>query len=137
MNLCVFTGRPTKNPEVRYSDGKISTAKYRLAVPRGFKNKDQEYLTDFFNVVAFGNAATYAERYVRQGKRLELTCRATEGTYKNKDGISIAYTEFVAIEQKLIDWDSNSNSNSSQETDNSSFSTMPDDINFDSMAFNN
>ena len=73
MNKVILMGRLTRDPEVRYSQGENATAvaRYTLAVDRRFK-RDGEATADFINCVAFGRAAEFAERYFRQGIRIEI-----------------------------------------------------------------
>ena len=53
MNKWIAMGRPTKDPEVRYTKDNKAIATINLAVDRRF-NRD---VTDFFKCTAFGKTA--------------------------------------------------------------------------------
>ena len=66
MNKVILMGRLTRDPDVRYSQGENPTAvaRYSLAVDRRF-SKNEENSTDFINIVAFGKAGEFAEKYLK------------------------------------------------------------------------
>ena len=98
INSVNLTGRLTRDPDVRYTDGGTSIARFTLAVDRRFK-QDGGPTADFPSCVAFGKTAEFIERYFRQGMKLELTGRIQTGSYTNKDGVKV-YTTDVIAEQK-------------------------------------
>ena len=69
INSVNLTGRFTRDPDVRYTDGGTSIARFTLAVDRRFK-RDGEQTADFINCVAFGKTAEFIEKYFRQGMKL-------------------------------------------------------------------
>lgn len=87
MNDCKFSGRPTKDPEIRYTEGAQPTAiaRYTLAVDRRYK-KEGGQQADFLSIVAFGKTAEFVERYIRKGIKIIVECHAQSGSYTNKDG---------------------------------------------------
>ena len=98
MNQVSLSGRLTRDPEVRYSQGATPTAvaKFTLAVDRRFK-KDGEQSADFINCVAFGKVAETIEKYVHQGNKIIVEGRWQTGSYTNKDGVKV-YTNDCAVE---------------------------------------
>ena len=95
INSVNLTGRFTRDPDVRYTDGGTSIARFTLAVDRRFK-RDGEQTADFINCVAFGKTAEFIEKYFRQGMKLELTGRIQTGSYTNKDGAKVYTTDVIA-----------------------------------------
>ena len=71
MNKVILTGRLTRDPEVRYSQGEksIAIARYTLAVDRKFK-KEGEQSADFISCVAMGKNGEFAEKYLKQGTKI-------------------------------------------------------------------
>ena len=53
MNLCIFVGRLTKDPEVRYTSTQKVVTTFSIAVNREVKNQDGKYDADFFNCVTW------------------------------------------------------------------------------------
>ena len=96
MNSVQLVGRLTRDPEVRYSDGGSTVAKFTLAVDQRFK-KDGGDDVDFISCVAFGKTAEFLEKWFRKGQRLGLTGRIQTGSYVNQEGTKV-YTTNVAVE---------------------------------------
>ena len=113
MNKVILMGRLTRDPEVRYSQGDSASAvaRYTLAVDRRFK-RDGEQSADFINCVAFGRAAEFAERYLRQGVKIAVTGRIQTGSYTNRDGVKVYTTDVVIEEQEFAESKAASASNS-------------------------
>ena len=104
MNKVILIGRLCADPEVRYSQNQNQTAvaRYRLAVDRRYK-RDREQTADFIPCVAFGKAAEFAEKYLRQGTKIAITGRIQTGSYTNKDGQKIYTTDVVVEEQEFAE----------------------------------
>lgn len=92
MNKFICMGRLTKDPEVRY--GSTAVARFTIAVDRRFK-RDGEPDTDFFNAVAFGKTAEFAEKYLKKGTKVLAEGRIENGSYTNKDGAKVYTTTFM------------------------------------------
>ena len=97
MNKVILMGRLTRDPDVRYSQGENPTAiaRYSLAVDRRF-NRGDDNNTDFINIVAFGKAGEFAEKYLHKGTKVLVTGRIQTGSYTNKDGQKVYTTDVVA-----------------------------------------
>lgn len=133
MNKVILMGRPTKNPEVRYSQGEKSTAiaRYTLAVDRRFK-RDNEQNADFINCIAFGKSAEFAEKYFHKGTKVVVTGRIQTGSYTNKDGQKVYTTDVVVEDQEFAESKAtsqqNQQNNSTPATDSDGFMNIPDGI---------
>ena len=94
MNKVIFTARPTKTPEIRYSaDGK-AVAKFDCAVNRTFK-REGEPEADFFSCVAFGKVAETIEKYVNKGTKILIEGEVRNNNYTNKDGQKVYGTQIL------------------------------------------
>lgn len=100
MNKVELSGRWTKDPEIRYTQGERSTAIARctLAVDRRFKRDGDSQTADFINCIAFGKTAEFLEKYGRKGTKMLVVGRIQTGSYTNKDGNKV-YTTEVVIEE--------------------------------------
>ena len=106
MNKIILMGRLTRDPEVRYSqsDPSSAIARYTLAVDRRFKRQDGEGQTaDFIGCIAFGKAAEFAEKYLRQGTKIVISGRIQTGSYTNRDGQKVYTTDVVIEEQEFAE----------------------------------
>lgn len=106
MNKSIITGRLTKDPEIRYSQGAEPKAITRisLAVPRKFK-KDDEPDADFINCVAFGKTAELICKYFSKGKKIGIigyfkTNSWTEENGQKRTSIEIIIEEIEFLEKK-------------------------------------
>lgn len=117
MNKVVLCGRLTKDPEVRYSQGENPTAigRYTLAVDRRFKSNDGQS-ADFINIVAFGKAGEFVEKYLKKGTKMIVSGRIQTGQYTNKDGVKVYTTEVVVEEQEFAESKNASAGSSAAET---------------------
>lgn len=132
MNKAILTGRLTRDPEVRYSQGNNPTAvaRYTLAVDRKFK-RDGEQSTDFINCIAFGKNGEFAEKYLHKGIKIAVEGRIQTGSYTNKDGQKIYTTDVVVESHEFCE---SKNANQSErpqtmpQTDSDGFMQIPDGI---------
>lgn len=102
MNLVSLIGRIVADPEMKYTNGGATIAKFRIAVPRRFKNDGQPD-TDFLNCLAFGKTAEFVEKYFKKGMRVALNGSIQTGSYKNKDGQTVYTTDIVADSVEFVE----------------------------------
>ena len=95
INSVNLTGRLTAEPEVRYTDGGTSVARFTLAVDRRFKQEGGP-TADFPRCVAFGKTAEFIEKYFKKGMKMELTGRIQTGSYTNQEEKKVYTTDIVA-----------------------------------------
>lgn len=95
MNNCIFSGRLTNDPEVRYSaNGETAITRFRLAVNRRFK-REGEPDADFLNILAFGKSAENIGKYFKKGSMIILETHVQTGSYENREGQKVYTTDFV------------------------------------------
>ena len=84
MNKTEQIGRLTADPDIRIAKNEKKTviANFSIAVPRKF-NKEE---TDFFPCVAFGNKATFVEKYVKKGDKVAISAHLRQDKWTDKDG---------------------------------------------------
>lgn len=99
MNKFLCTGRLTRDPEVRYSQGQNPTAvaRFTLACDRRFK-RDGEQNADFISCIAFGKTAEHIEKYWHKGMKMAAVGRIQTGSYTNRDNQKV-YTTDVVVEE--------------------------------------
>ena len=101
MNLVSLIGRIVADPEMKYTNGGATIAKFRIAVPRIFKNDGQPD-TDFLNCLAFGKTAEFVEKYFKKGMRVALNGRIQTGSYE-KDGRTVYTTDIIADNVEFVE----------------------------------
>lgn len=131
MQKWVATGRLTRDPEIRYSQGDkpCCFAKFTIAVNRRFK-RDNEPDADFINCTAFGKTAEVIEKYFTKGMKMEIVGEIRTGSYTNKDGAKVYTTEVAAEEVGFAESKQNGNSGgqSQQASSSDGFMSIPDGI---------
>ena len=116
MNSVQLVGRLTRDPEIKYTDGGYSVARFNIAVDRRYKREDGDN-ADFINCVAFGKTAEFIEKYFSKGKRIGVTGRIQTGSYTNNDGNKV-YTTDVVVE--TAEFTESKSSNTSTDSSNTS-----------------
>ena len=144
LNQCIFTGRLTNDPEVRYTQGDkpSAIANYSIAVDRRYK-RDNEPTADFCRMTAFGKNAEFAEKYLKKGMKIEVVSHFQTGSYTNKDGQKVYTNDFIVDSQGFAESKSASqgsgsapaaaNNNSSLPSDG--FVSIPDGVDEDELPF--
>ena len=96
-NKVVLSGRLTRDPDIRYSQGEnaMCIARYSLAVDR--RGKDKE--ADFISCVAFGKSGEFAEKYLKKGMKILISGRIQTGNYTDKETGKKVYTTDVVVEE--------------------------------------
>lgn len=132
MNNVSLVGRLTRDPEVRYTDGGLSIAKFSIAVDRRFK-KDGQPDADFPNITAFGKTAEFVEKYFSKGQRIGLVGRIQTGSYQKEDGTKVYTTDVIAENVEFVE-NKNSNNNNQGNYEpslaqaNDGFTNIPDEL---------
>lgn len=144
MNKCIFMGRLTRDPEVRYggANGDTAVARYSIAVDRRRK-RDGDPEADFFNCVSFGKQAEFIEKYLRKGTKIVVEGELRNNNYTNRNGekvyaidVVVSSVEFAeskaASERNGGDYGSGTQGGgggyrSGGQTDNDGFMDIPED----------
>ena len=124
MNLTIFIGRLTADPEVRYSQDGMCVAKFTLAVDRRIK-KDGQPTADFIRCTAFGKGGEFAEKYLKKGTKIALEGHWQTGSYKNQEGVMI-YTNDCIVDR--LEFAESKKSEQTTQTTDDGFMSIPDGI---------
>lgn len=131
MNSVQLVGRFTRDPEVRYTDGGSTIARFSLAVDRRYKSENGP-TADFPNCVAFGRTAEFIEKYFRKGMRMGCQGRIQTGSYTNNDGQKVYTTDVVVESCEFVEakasQQSEENNDGFRPADENGFMNIPADI---------
>lgn len=129
MNIVTLSGRLTKEPEIRYSNGEkpMCVARFTLAVDKNYKREGDT--ANFINCTAFGKTGEVIEKHVTKGTKIMVTGEWTTGSYTNKDGNKV-YTNDCNI-SKLEFCESKNSSSDTQPSNDAPFMSIPDGIEAD------
>lgn len=101
MNNCTFTGRLTKDPELKTTQSGKKYTMFCLAVD-GIKDKDGNKTADFVDCIAWNKSGEIIAQYTRQGSKLGISGRLHTTTY-DKDGEKRKSVDVVVNEFELLD----------------------------------
>lgn len=131
MNSVQLVGRLTRDPEMRYTDGGSTIARFSLAVDRRYKSENGP-TADFPNCVAFGRTAEFIEKYFRKGMRMGCQGRIQTGSYTNNDGQKVYTTDVVVESCEFVEAKASQQSEENNDgfgpADENGFMNIPDDI---------
>lgn len=115
MNRCIFIGRATRDPDIRYTNGNnnMCIAKVSIAVDRKVK-KEGEPTADFLNFIAFGKIGEFFEKYVKKGTKLAIESHVQTGNYTNKDGVKVYTTDFIVDSVEFCESKTSNSGNQTQ-----------------------
>jgi len=88
-----FAGNLTDDPEVRYTEGGIARAMFRVAVSG---RRDQE--ASFFTVIVWRDQAEHAVESLAKGSRVVVVGRLQQRSWTAEDGSARSVVEVVAEE---------------------------------------
>ena len=89
----IIVGNLTNDPEVRYTEGGIARAMFRVAVSG---RRDQE--PSFFTVVVWRDQAEHAAESLSKGSRVVVVGRLQQRSWTAEDGSARSVVEVVAEE---------------------------------------
>lgn len=96
LNVVAIMGRLTADPQMRQTQSGKSVASFRVAVDRGRKDANGQNQTDWLDVVAWENTATFVEKYFPKGSMIAVTGRLQSRNYQDKNGNNRTAIEIVA-----------------------------------------
>ena len=128
MNSVQLIGRLTRDPEIRYTDGGASIARFGLAVERRFKQENGAD-ADFINIVSFGKTAEFIEKYFHKGMKIALNGRIQTGSYTDKDGKKVYTTDVIAENVEFCESKQNNSPEAKDSNANNDFLNVPEEIN--------
>lgn len=104
MNNCNFTGRLTKDPELKRTSGGTAVLEFTLAVDR----RDKEKHTDFIPCKAWSQTAETMSNYLRKGSLIGINGRLESRSYEAQDGskrtiYEIVVNSFEFLEKRAAD----------------------------------
>jgi single-strand DNA-binding protein len=88
-----FAGNLTDDPEVRYTEGGVSRAAFRVAVSG---RREQE--PSFFTVIVWRDRAEHAAESLTKGSRVVIVGRLQQRAWTAEDGSARSMVEVVAEE---------------------------------------
>lgn len=87
MNYAIYTGRITKDLQLKQTQSGRSVLSFDIAVQRDYKNKQTgEYDTDFIPCLAGGATAEFIANYANKGDFVTVSGRMQNNNFTRDDG---------------------------------------------------
>lgn len=116
INNVTLVGRLTKDPDLRYTQSGIATARFTLAVNRSFKNQNGEQQADFISIQVWRKTAENVANYCRKGSLVGIVGRIQTGSYDNQQGQRVYTTDVVADSVQFLETKSGQNADNTQKS---------------------
>ena len=100
MNKVILMGRLTADPELRQTQGGVTSCRIRIAVNRQFVDKATgERQADFIGCTAWRQTAEFISRYFRKGSMIMVEGTLRTGSYQDKNHPDVThYTTEVYVD---------------------------------------
>lgn len=86
LNKIILMGRLVRDPNLRSTNTGRAVASFTLAVDRDFKGQDGEKATDFVDVTAWGQTASFVSKYFTKGRMAVVEGRLESRKWVDRDG---------------------------------------------------
>lgn len=107
MNVCVFVGNLTRDPELSETPSGVAVCKFAIAVNRPYANANGEHEADYINVVTWRGLAENCGKYLSKGNKVAVVGSLQTSSYEDKEGIKRYRTDLVANNVEFIRTDAN------------------------------
>lgn len=97
LNKVILIGRISQKPTISKSKSGFNYVRFNVAVSRDVQQNNDE-ITDFIPLVAFGNNASFIDRFFNKGDLVSIVGSIQMSQYTTKSGDS-AVSSSVLIEQ--------------------------------------
>ena len=95
MNVAIFVGNLTRDPETQVLQSGDTQTRFTIAVNRPYKNNEGGQDADFIQVKCYKKNAENAAKYLKKGRKVGVTCKVKTGSYEKENGQKIYTTDFV------------------------------------------
>ena len=103
MNRFVGIGNLCKDIELKSTNSGKYVLQNSIAIRNDFKNTNDEYDSEFVNIVVWGNTAEYMQKYAHKGMKIAVEGRIQTRDYDVADGTKRYVTEVVCNNVELLE----------------------------------
>lgn len=129
MNKSFFTGRVTRDWELRKTQNNKTVASSGIAVNTGYGEYER---TDFFNMNAWGKTAEALNLYAPKGTKIIVECEAHQNKYTDRSGHEVNTVNFTVLGWEFAE---RKKQNNTTEEQNNQFRYDEFDITDDKVQF--
>ena len=125
LNKTIIMGRLAHTPELKHTASGTTYTQFSLAVDRDFKDKQSgEKVTDWIDLVAWGNTAEFICKYFAKGRMMVAAGRLQTESYTDKQGNKRKSTKVVVENAYFGDSKRDGNQSQSQSGQDTASATV-------------
>lgn len=105
MNVVVYSGRLTKNPELKVTTKDNHFTKFTIAVNKNFLNittKEYDNKVIFIDCIAYDKQAEFISKYALKGTRVMIQGESSFAEFKNKVTLKTSKVYMAIVRQISI-----------------------------------
>jgi len=103
FNVCIFIGRLTRDPEMKYTAKGTAVVSGSIANNRQYTSNGQKVEeTHYVNFEAWGNLAEIINKYAPKGRQIAIVGRLKTDVFEGQDGQKKYFTKVVVQEMQLL-----------------------------------
>ena len=104
VNKVILIGNVAKDPEIRTFESGSKVAQFSLATNDGYKGKDGNWVDtpNFHNLKVQGKLVDVIEQYVHKGDKVYVEGSLSNGSYENKQGVKVYFTEIKVWDMTML-----------------------------------
>lgn len=110
-SISIISGNAGKDPELRQTQNGTKVATYTLACYRANPKEKDKPLTDWYNIVAWGEQADLVMANIKKGTKVLVSGRFQTRNYDDRDGKKVYVTELMQnefylapVKEKAVDF---------------------------------
>ncbi|MEZ4907064.1 MAG: single-stranded DNA-binding protein [Saprospiraceae bacterium] len=105
INKVILIGNLGKDPDVRKLENNSFVARFPLATHENYRDKSGNWqkVTDWHNIVVWGNQAERAEKMLHKGSTIYLEGKLKTRKWNDNSGAERYTTEVIALSYKILD----------------------------------
>ena len=105
VNKVILIGNLGKDPDVRRLENNYVVARFPLATNENYLDKTGNWqkITDWHNIVVFGNQAERAEKMLHKGSSIFIEGKLRTRKWTDNSGIEKYMTEVIVLSYKILD----------------------------------
>lgn len=104
INKAILVGNLGKDPEISYTLGGLTIAKFSIATSEKWKDKitgEMKERTEWHRITAFGRLAEICGEYLSKGRQVYIEGRIQTSSWEKEDIVRYT-TEIIASEIKML-----------------------------------
>jgi len=104
FNRVILIGNLTRDPELRYTSGKLAVCEFPLAVHHHYRMNDEfKEEVCYIDVVSFGRVGEVSKQHLRKGSQVLVDGRLSQGHWETPEGRKKSKYEVIARTVQFLD----------------------------------